>query len=71
MSERQLEFFLCVIGMVMVIEGLPCFGFPDKIKELMRVMQEQDDFTLRIMGGLLMLFGVTIVFLARKGLSSL
>jgi uncharacterized protein YjeT (DUF2065 family) len=71
MSQRQLEFFLCVIGMVMVIEGLPYFGFPEKMKELMRIIQEQDDFTLRVMGGLLMLFGLTVVFLARKGLSSL
>ncbi len=71
MSQRHLEFFLCVIGMVMVFEGLPYFGFPEKMKELMRFVQEQDDFTLRIVGGLLMFFGLTVIFLARKGLSSL
>ena len=70
MSQRQLE-FSCVIGMVMIIEGLPYFGFPEKMKELMSLIQEQDDFTLRVLGGLLMFFGLTVVFLARKGLSSL
>ena len=27
-----MEFFLCVIGMVMIIEGFPYFTFPEKMK---------------------------------------
>ena len=27
-----MEFFLCVIGMVMIVEGLPYFAFPNKMK---------------------------------------
>ncbi|MEJ2719022.1 MAG: DUF2065 domain-containing protein [Deltaproteobacteria bacterium] len=60
-----MEFFLCVFGMVLVVEGLPYFGFPDKMKTLMKVMRQQDDATLRIMGGSLMLLGLIILFLAR------
>ena len=66
-----MEFFLCVLGMVMIVEGLPYFGFPEKMKLLMRMIQEQEDTTLRMMGGLLMLLGLILVFLARKGLGSL
>jgi uncharacterized protein len=66
-----MEFFLCVLGMVMIVEGLPYFGFPEKMKLLMRMILEQEDTTLRIMGGLLMLLGLILVFLARKGLGSL
>jgi uncharacterized protein len=66
-----MEYFLCVLGMVMVVEGLPYFGFPDKMKAFMRVVQEQDDTTLRIMGGLLMAIGLLVVFLSRKVLPGL
>lgn len=70
LREDNMEFFLCVLGMVMVVEGLPYFGMPDKMKMYMQLVQQQDDNTLRILGGILMLAGVTIVFLARKGLGS-
>jgi hypothetical protein len=63
-----MEYFLCVIGMVMVVEGLPYFAMPDKMKDFMSKLQEQEDSTLRIVGGTLMLIGVFIVFLARRAL---
>jgi len=65
-----MEFFLCVLGMVLVVEGLPYFAFPEKMKALMNMMQEQDDTTLRIVGGTLLVLGLLIVFLARRGLGS-
>ncbi len=64
-----MEYFLCVLGMVMVVEGLPYFGFPDKMKAFLQVVQDQDDTTLRIMGALLMAGGLLVVFLSRKALS--
>lgn len=63
-----MEFFLCVLGMVLVVEGLPYFAFPEKMKALMNMMHEQDDATLRIVGGTLLVLGLLIVFLARRGL---
>jgi uncharacterized protein YjeT (DUF2065 family) len=65
-----MEFFLCVLGMVLVVEGLPYFAFPEKMKALMRMMHEQDDTTLRIVGGTLLVLGLLIVFLARRALGS-
>jgi hypothetical protein len=63
-----MEFFLCVIGMVMIIEGAPYFGFPDKMKELMSYVREQDDASLRILGAILMITGLLIIYFARGGL---
>jgi uncharacterized protein len=65
-----MEFFLCVLGMVLVVEGLPYFAFPEKMKALMNMMQEQDDTILRIVGGTLLVLGLLLVFLARRGLGS-
>jgi len=65
-----MELFLCVLGMVLVVEGLPYFGFPEKMREMMRFLEEQDDSTLRTIGGILMLIGLVILFLARRGLGS-
>lgn len=64
-----MELLLCVLGMVLVVEGLPYFGFPDKMKAMMSFIQEQDDSTLRIMGGSMMVIGLLIVFVARRGLT--
>ncbi len=66
-----MELFLCVIGMVMVVEGLPYFSFPEKMKDLMRIMGQKDDTTLRIMGAALTILGLAIIFFARRGLSGL
>ncbi len=62
---------MCVVGMILVLEGLPYFGFPEKMKSYMEFVLEQDDATLRIMGGISMLLGLVILFLARGGLTFL
>ena len=65
-----MEFFFCVLGMVLVVEGLPYFGFPEKMRDMMRFLHEQDDMSLRIMGATLMTIGLLILFFARRGLGS-
>jgi uncharacterized protein YjeT (DUF2065 family) len=67
MPERGLEFFLCVIGMVMIIEGMPYFAAPEMMKDVIRRLGEQGDLTLRVLGGVLVLTGLAVVFYARKG----
>lgn len=54
----------------MVLEGIPYFGFPEKMKQFMEFIQQQNDATLRIIGGALMFLGVVILFAARVGLRS-
>jgi uncharacterized protein len=65
-----MEFFLCVVGMVMIVEGLPYFGFPEEMKRFLQLIREQDDSTLRTMGGFLIAVGLLIIFAARRGLGA-
>jgi len=60
------EFFLCVIGMVMIVEGLPYFAAPSKMKVWIVKMGELPDNTLRVMGFVLMLAGLGLCYLARS-----
>jgi len=60
-----MKFFLCVLGMVMFIEGLPYFGFPDKMKAMMEKIGEIPDGSLRIFGFVLMFLGLFLVYLGK------
>ncbi|MFW6053038.1 MAG: DUF2065 domain-containing protein [Desulfosalsimonas sp.] len=60
-----MEFFLCVIGMVMIIEGLPYFAFPDKMKEMMNRILELPDSALRKFGLILMVAGLLLSYIGR------
>lgn len=62
-----MKFFLCVMGMVMIIEGLPYFAFPSKMKEWVLMMTGIDDASLRKFGLIFMTAGLLIVYLAMKG----
>lgn len=61
-----MKFFLCVMGMVMVVEGLPYFAFPGKMKQMMKTVMELDDAKLRRFGFFLMLAGLGVVYLAME-----
>jgi uncharacterized protein YjeT (DUF2065 family) len=54
------------MGMVMIVEGLPYFAFPDRMKEMIRVIAGQDNLKLRRFGFFLMLTGLGVVYVAMK-----
>ena len=60
-----MDFFLCVVGMVMIIEGLPYFAFPEKMKFWITRVLEMPAANLRWFGFLLMLTGLGLVYLGR------
>ncbi len=60
-----MEFFLCVLGMVMIIEGLPYFAFPEKMKSWMQKIFEMPDEALRKFGFIIMLMGLFLVYLGK------
>jgi uncharacterized protein len=62
-----MKFFLSVIGMVMIIEGLPYFAFPEKMKSWMRQIQIMSDGTLRRMGLILMAVGLALTYMGKAG----
>lgn len=60
-----MKFFLCVIGMVMIIEGIPYFGFPENMKQMMNKMLTLPDDILRKFGLALMVVGLMLVYLGK------
>ncbi|MFZ2631133.1 MAG: DUF2065 domain-containing protein [Desulfosalsimonadaceae bacterium] len=60
-----MKFFLCVIGMVMIIEGIPYFGFPENMKQMMNKMLTLPDDILRKFGLALMVVGLVLVYLGK------
>ena len=61
-SEALLKYFICVIGMVLVIEGLPYFAFPSKIKAFLIKLPEIPDNRLRIYGIAAITMGLVLVY---------
>ena len=57
-----MKYFLSVMGMVLVVEGLPYFAFPDKIKSYLRKLIDIPDTTLRIMGAVAVGIGIILVY---------
>jgi uncharacterized protein YjeT (DUF2065 family) len=54
-----------LIGLLLVVEGVPYFAFPDKMKRWMNIIQEIPDSQLRIIGFVSMCVGVIIAYLFR------
>jgi uncharacterized protein len=61
-----MDFFLCVLGMVMIVEGIPYFAFPDKMKIWVRKILDLPDFQLRRTGLVLMGLGLFLVFMGKR-----
>ena len=61
-----MKFFLCVVGMVMIVEGLPYFAFPEKMKEMVQIIAGQENSRLRRFGFILMAGGLGVVYAAMK-----
>jgi uncharacterized protein len=62
-----MKFFLSVIGMVMIIEGLPYFAVPAKMKTWLQQIQAVSDDTLRRMGLVLMAIGLALTYMGKAG----
>ena len=61
-----MEYFLCVIGLVMIIEGLPYFVFPEKMKFWIQRILVTPEGALRKLGLVLMSLGLLLVYLGRR-----
>lgn len=61
-----MKFFLCVMGMVMIVEGLPYFAFPEKVKIWLRQVLELEPGVLRGIGFFLMATGLCLVYLGSR-----
>jgi uncharacterized protein YjeT (DUF2065 family) len=60
-----MKYFLCVIGMVLIVEGLPYFAFPTRMKEWISRITATSDGQLRKVGLALMAAGLWLVYMGR------
>lgn len=61
-----MRYLICVLGMVMIIEGLPYFAWPEKMKSWLKKMLETPDSDLRKIGAVVMVLGLLLVYLGRN-----
>jgi len=61
-----MEFFLCVIGMVMIVEGLPYFAIPAKMKTWVKKIINSPESALRRFGLVLMVLGLSLIYIGRS-----
>ncbi|MDT8272784.1 MAG: DUF2065 domain-containing protein [Desulfomonilia bacterium] len=60
-----MDYFLCVLGMVCVIEAIPYIIFPHKMKEFALYMQTLPEKTLQLIGIIVAFTGIGILYLGR------
>ena len=65
-QRNIMKFFLCVLGMVMIVEGLPYFAIPQKMKSWVQKVLEVPDNTLRWFGLVIMIIGLWLVYLGKR-----
>jgi uncharacterized protein len=58
--------FLCVLGMVFIIEGIPYFLFPEKLKIYLTKMTTMPDSVLRFLGISAMIAGLILLYFGRR-----
>lgn len=61
-----MKLFLCLIGLVLVVEGVPYFAFPDRMKKWMSMILKAPDNQLRLIGFLSMCIGLLLVYFFRS-----
>ena len=58
--------FLCVLGIVFIIEGLPYFVFPERLKVYITTITAMPDSTLRFLGISAMIIGLILLYWGRS-----
>ncbi len=61
-----MSYFLSVIGLVLIIEGIPYFAFPDKMKVLLSKLPEMPSSSLRAFGITAIIIGLVLIFLSQR-----
>jgi uncharacterized protein YjeT (DUF2065 family) len=60
------ETLVIIVGVVLIVEGIPWFMSPRGTKRMLGELLQMNDQTLRFVGLGLMLFGLFLVYLAKK-----
>lgn len=60
-----MDYFLCVLGMVFIVEAVPYILFPEKVKLFARYMQEVRNGRLQAAGIIAAFIGLLVIYLGR------
>ena len=63
------DILLRAIALMLVIEGIMPFIAPNHWRNMIQTISQMDNNTLRKIGFISMLAGITVLFIANKGLS--
>jgi hypothetical protein len=63
---ERVDYFLCVMGMVFIIEGLPYLVFPEKLKPYLIKITTLPDATLRLFGISAVILGLILLYFGRR-----
>jgi len=61
-----MDYFLSVLGLVLIIEGIPYFAFPERMKEMLSRLPLIPSSSLRAFGIVAILIGFLMIYVARK-----
>lgn len=61
-----MRLLFCLLGIVLIVEGLPYFAFPGSMKKWMLTIQEIPESYLRLMGFFAMALGLLIAYLFKE-----
>lgn len=62
MGSEKFGFILMVLGAVLVIEGIPYFGFPKAVKDWAGYLHRLPESKMRLFGLVVMAVGITLLF---------
>jgi uncharacterized protein YjeT (DUF2065 family) len=60
-----MRLLFCLLGLVLIVEGLPYLAFPDKMKRWLNQIQQVPDNQLRVIGFIAMCCGLLLTYIFR------
>lgn len=61
-----MKLFILLIGLILVLEGLPYAAAPEAMQEWLKKLSDMDPKELRKMGVIALIAGLTICFIVQK-----
>lgn len=58
-----MRWLFCLLGLLLIVEGLPYFACPDRVKKWMSTIQKIPDGQLRVLGLISMSLGLLLAYL--------
>jgi len=61
-----MDLVLCALGLVLVIEGIPYFAFPDKMKQVLAKIPLMPTTSMRVFGMASIGCGLVLIYISRR-----